>query len=725
MTVDLCTVSGTLVAPDGSPMPAVEVRFLPAPVGLRSQGSATQAPQPVAAVTDAAADLSVGLAPGVYTLRAREPMGREYPPCLIDVPVAETADLAEILLHLPAPQSVYDAAASARAASSAAGTAIEAAGLIDTHAADVLATGLRTFPGLAAARSATVPTGLSQIAVMEAGRVLVYRRDPFGTALVTGDGATWSPADRPHVGHWGGGPVADAAENATALGAAQAAGATVIVSGTLALGDNVPLRCLEGDGSAEVLRPVIGASGTRYLFRPQDGARMEDISVGLTEDPASGATFLARYNTSDMALHGVVADGGVEIVEGIRNWNGSVLHVTGGHDVTGMAISDSTFRRFAYVFLKANATVSTERNIRITNCTFDDFTSPALLFNSPAAGSLVEDIAIIGNRVGANHAENGFWHRGSFAGNVIGGRVAFNYFHGVGGEIFRMEEGAEGHVFTGNVGYLEGEHGFETVANQAGGEGFKIPRRTILSDNVLVGEPGATGRAFHFVHNANGAGIKESIAHDNIAAGEWEYGFYTTREAGTTLVHHNAAMGTAGGLQMSEPSLSIRDTLMVDVAQPMSVAKGGLIGPIHLRAPDGAFPPVPSQMVLKDGAGVGPGPAGVTGWTWEARGFTLPSGNSQLFRLMPLGYMMRGRLTLAYHRNANAHRTTTGMISWDGTTLIWAQELTRGVGTVVFTGSGTAAVVNDDGNLSIQLNNVGGALTGSAIYAAFEGVHAW
>lgn len=127
MTVNLCTVSGTLVAPDGSPMSAVEVRFLPAPVSLRSQGGATLAPQPVATVTDAAAGLSVGLVPGVYTLRARAPEGREYPPCLIDVPVAETADLAEILLHLPAPQSVYDAAASARTASNAAATAIAAA----------------------------------------------------------------------------------------------------------------------------------------------------------------------------------------------------------------------------------------------------------------------------------------------------------------------------------------------------------------------------------------------------------------------------------------------------------------------------------------------------------------------------------------------------------------------------------------------------------------------
>ena len=353
-----------------------------------------------------------------------------------------------------------------------------------------------------------------------------------------------------------------------------------------------------------------------------------------------------------------------------------------------------------------------------------NFANPTLLFNSPAPGSLIEDIAIIGNRIGANVSESGYWHRGSFAGNVIGGRVAFNYYHGVGGEFFRMEEGADAHVFTGNIGYFQGQHGFETVANQAGGEGVKTPRRTILSDNILIGREGASGHAFHFVLDAEGAGLEQSIAHDNIAAGKWDSAFRTTREAGTTLVHHNAALGTAAGLRMSDPSLSIRDTLMVDVDQPLISGNGGLLGPIHLRAPDGAFPPVPAEMVVKTGSPA-PGVVGVTGWTWEARRFTLASGSSQTFPLMPLGYMLHGRLVLMFTRNNLAHRTAIGTLSWDGTTLTWTLELTRGTGGVVFPGSATAAVVNDGGNLAVQLTNTGGALSGSSLHAAFEGVHAW
>ncbi len=132
MTVNLCIVSGTLVAPDGSPMPEVEVRFLPAPVAVREQGDDTLVPRPVAAVTDAAAGLSLGLAPGVYTVRTRDAEGREYPPFLVDVPPVAAVDLSEIILHLPALQSVYDAAASARVASKAAAAALEAAAGIGT-----------------------------------------------------------------------------------------------------------------------------------------------------------------------------------------------------------------------------------------------------------------------------------------------------------------------------------------------------------------------------------------------------------------------------------------------------------------------------------------------------------------------------------------------------------------------------------------------------------------
>ncbi|MBK5928013.1 right-handed parallel beta-helix repeat-containing protein [Rhodobaculum claviforme] len=132
MTFHLCQVTGTLVAPDGSPLPEVQVQFLPAPVSARGVGAQTLAPHPVSVLTDPEARIDVALTPGVYSVRTRAPEGREYPPFLVDVPGGPVATLADILLHLPAPQSVYDAAASARVASKAAADAAGSAAAAGT-----------------------------------------------------------------------------------------------------------------------------------------------------------------------------------------------------------------------------------------------------------------------------------------------------------------------------------------------------------------------------------------------------------------------------------------------------------------------------------------------------------------------------------------------------------------------------------------------------------------
>ena len=220
MTVNLCVVSGTLVAPDGSPMPEVQVQFLPAPVTMRGRGTDTVAPRPVQVVSDANAALSIGLAPGVYTLRTREADGREYPPTLVDVPAREAVELADIMVTLPAPQSVYDAAASARAAAKAAGAAEAAAGLISLETEELVTAGNRLFASRTAFETADVPATVQSWSIRHAGRVLVYRSDPEGTAIQSVNGVKGSPAGEPTPLHWGAAPGAPAAVNALAFQAA-------------------------------------------------------------------------------------------------------------------------------------------------------------------------------------------------------------------------------------------------------------------------------------------------------------------------------------------------------------------------------------------------------------------------------------------------------------------------------------------------------------------------
>lgn len=275
MTVNLCVVSGTLVAPDGSPMSEAQVQFLPAPVTLRGKGTDTLAPRPVQATTDGAATLNVGLAPGVYTLRTREAEGREYPPCLVDVPAAEAAALSEILLHLPAPQSVYDAAASARTAALAAGqagqSATEATAAAAATTAEVLLTGMRSYASLDEAATASLPDATTRLQVLHAGRSIAYRHDPQGTALTTLDGRTWSPAGEATVLHWGAGPEAPAAINRAAFLAAMSFTSTVHVPnvGEYAMGSE-PLVINSGVALLGERR----GGGTRLRFSGGTGIRI-------------------------------------------------------------------------------------------------------------------------------------------------------------------------------------------------------------------------------------------------------------------------------------------------------------------------------------------------------------------------------------------------------------------------------------------------------------------
>ena len=290
MTVNLCTVSGTLVAPDGSPMPEVRVQFLPAPVTVRGRAAQTLAPRPVAVTTDAGAELAVSLAPGVYSVRTREPGGREYEPYLVEVPASETAELAEIMRHLPAPQSVYDAAASARVASTAAGAAQESAALV----LDALETGGRGFADRAEAESSEVPAALERIALLHEGRILAYRRDPAGTALITADGAHWSPAEAASALHWGAGPSQPATVNTAALNACAAwgrhvhlpAGVYEIDAPVLFAPDEAGGRTacvLRGDGMEATVLVQTMASADAVQFIHADPARQHAIAPQVSD----------------------------------------------------------------------------------------------------------------------------------------------------------------------------------------------------------------------------------------------------------------------------------------------------------------------------------------------------------------------------------------------------------------------------------------------------------
>lgn len=112
---NICTVTGTLAAPDGSPIPFAVATITPAPILPRARNLSVTVPSPVTVTADVAGQVSVDLTSGTYSVRVTRD-GRDYPGFLFEVPREAAANLADITFHLPPPQTVYDAQAAARRA---------------------------------------------------------------------------------------------------------------------------------------------------------------------------------------------------------------------------------------------------------------------------------------------------------------------------------------------------------------------------------------------------------------------------------------------------------------------------------------------------------------------------------------------------------------------------------------------------------------------------------
>lgn len=469
---------------------------------------------------------------------------------------------------------------------------------------------------------------------------------------------------------------------------------------------------------ARLTREAAGGSSNQYLFSSvQDGFTIRDMAVELREDTVPGAVFVASQSADDMVISGASISGNVEVVGGVRNYAGSVFLVgPGGRD--GLLIENSKFSDLAYLFLKSNATVSDESDIRIVNSVFRDFANIPLLFNSPAVGSSITGIYIAGNDVGSNHDASGASHRGSFAGNVRSGRVIGNYFHGDGNEMFRMEEGADSHVFSANIADLNGEHGFETIANNVSGVS-KTPERTVFSDNVVNGLAGATGAGFHDGITVNGSGIKDSIIRGNIFSG-WEWGIRTSGLAHTNIVSDNLLIDNDFSLRVHRPTQNIRENISLGCPTPIRAqGLGGMMGRLHIRAETG-LPPEITSMVTLEASGT---PVALTGWTWEAHNFTTTAGSMNI-PLMPIGYMFAGRISLMWARST-IHQSVIADVSWDGTTLTKTPVVARGTGGVVFSGSGTNYIYDNSGVLTVGLFNALSDQSNSILHINFDGVHLW
>lgn len=471
MTVNLCVVSGTLVAPDGSPLPEVQVQFLPAPVAVRGRSAQSLAPRPVAVKTDAAAALNVSLAPGVYSVRTREPGGREYDPYLIEVPARDSAELVEIMQNLPAPQSVYDAAASARTAANAAAEALTQAGRAGESATLLVTSGARVFASRAEFEATDLPAETESWIVLQSGRALGYRRDPAGTAIQSANGIKGSPAGTVHPDHWAENAMPGSTDMTAALAAALAfaprvqllpadyrLGETIRVyarNGAVLEGEGIRSRLVADSGGWNLFEFFTGETGAGGVPLGCQGVVMRNLRISNSGTERTGGFFVTF---EERCLRGMFENlwldncwGGLDLTAAAYTYVVNVQIEAGSRVTTGGPALRFSSNEAAGIYnpnAAANGAKCTDVHVRglqinPQNATLPNPFSEAVLIES-ADGIYFHECHLRGGT-------NSVVMRTALAPNrTVIASVDFNgvYFDGVEGSHVRFEGYGNDHVFT-------------------------------------------------------------------------------------------------------------------------------------------------------------------------------------------------------------------------------------------------------------------------------------
>jgi hypothetical protein len=496
---------------------------------------------------------------------------------------------------------------------------------------------------------------------------------------------------------------------------------------------------LVGRSGNALLRRTAGTGVTAVNFLQSGGAlRAERVAFDLDVDASvTSGLNLFEWDNDDVEFSFVQADGSVVInpVNGGNNTFNNMTRIpaTATEDKRGLRVIFSKFKNFYWGFLKANSTASTERDIDILFSEFKDFASVALLFNSPAVGSLQEFIKVIGNRLGANHSRQDFGlptsnpsatfpHRATFAGNVENVIFALNQADGDGGEMVRAEEGARAVLMVNNTAKLNGRDGIEIICNDAGGTllsprlfgvlGNVLDHRGLVSatqkgGGILLFTPPAFGRA---------APLTESVVAHNVVS-NFDRGIRTYFGMRSNLIKDNVLTGNGTSLEVHDPSLTIRGNLSLDpTVRDIRFEQPGLLGKQHFGTKaSGARKAVVSTFT---------GKSAMSGWTWESGRFDITSTGINLIRIVNVGDRISGRVKVAL-RSADIPPSNwsfqEGTVAYDGTTLTYTSSMAYSSGVAPLSGQ---TMRLDAGDLVVAIN-ASSLINDLILQVEFEGLHVW
>jgi hypothetical protein len=393
-------------------------------------------------------------------------------------------------------------------------------------------------------------------------------------------------------------------------------------------------------------------------------------------------------------------------------------------DVTNISINNSNFKNAFWGFLKGNSVVSTEKNISVTNSTFDEFSSVALLFNSPADGSLIENVSVLNVNLGANNSRQkfgegtGYPHRGTFAGNVQYAKLIACHAYGDGSELFRSEEAATNVIMALNTAKLNGNDGIEIIPNDANGGVVHVPSKFYVGGNILhhtgaTSAPDAGWGIGLYTYESN-VGYSES-AHDSIVSNNiidgFDQGLFLHSGMQRNIAQANILIDCTVGIETNSPSLGMKDNQLTDCATSVKFNAGGMIGGISQRSKS----IVPDEITVSPASGAGI----LSKWDWETGLFDRDDSGIIEYAIAQMGDRMHGTLKIVLTRLA-FYSVVMGTVDYDGSTLTFTETFRTGNGSPAI--SNTALSLSS-GKLNIRVFEDTEDRTGCKLQVEFDGVH--
>lgn len=488
-----------------------------------------------------------------------------------------------------------------------------------------------------------------------------------------------------------------------------------------------------GPGSHLIRNLPHGGGGNKYLIVGPGGSRYEDFSIELLPGiNGNEVVYPIDPNVSNLILDRMILDGGVVLDEdGDDNYRANLGVITNSAGArTGYRMSFSTVRKFFWGILKANNIVSTEKDISYLFNEFDEMGSVYLIFNSPAAGALTENVLILGNKLGSvlskqpfDGAKPGYPHRGSFAGHVEYAKFIANHATGYGGELFRSEEAARAVIMALNTARLNGKDGIEIIPNNAGGTLY-TPRLFLVTGNILdhrglVAAPTlGWGLAAHVYDTIPGheaaEALHDSIIHGNLTQG-FQWGLQLHKGMRRNLIGWHISVDEQVGLRTWSPSLGTKDILITDpTTAAVHFERGGMLeGPIHHRSKAQVPPPAAAIARTPESA-----PGDIKNQTWESGLFEFPAGFKE-YPAFHLGRFMDAEIEISIASSAARYGFERGHVHWDGTTLTYQRIARHVFGSIV---PSNVPIGHEDGSLVLRFFNDGAATQDTCVQAKLTGM---